>query len=225
METTQQPAQGAATLILALRHGETDWNLAGRYQGQTDIGLNEQGRAQAEQAARALADEPLDAIYASDLARAADTAEILARPHGLPVQRLPGLREQHFGRFQGLSAAEIAQRWPEDAARWERREPGFGPEGGESRQAFHARCLAALAELAERHRGQRVAVVCHGGVLDSLYRAASGLPLDAPRRWPLDNAAVSRLLHGPQGLQLLEWGGTAHLDGARDDLPDRFPAP
>lgn len=225
MLSTSTRANADQTLILAIRHGETDWNLQGRYQGQTDIGLNAQGREQASQAARALADVRLDAIYASDLARAADTAAILAQPHGLPVCLLSSLREQHFGRFQGLSAAEIAQRWPEDAARWERREPGFGPEGGESRQAFYTRCLAALAELAGRHRGQCVALVCHGGVLDCLYRAAADLPLDAPRRWPLDNAAVSRLLYGPQGLQLLEWGGTAHLEGARDDLPDRFPAP
>ncbi|QPF71763.1 histidine phosphatase family protein [Roseateles sp. DAIF2] len=218
--------QAHPTEILAIRHGETDWNRDGRYQGQLDIGLNATGRAQAQQAAAALAGRELAALYTSDLARAADTAAAIGAALGLPVRREPALREQHFGCFQGHTADEIAQRWPEAAARWQRREPDFGPEGGETRRAFAQRCVAAVEALARAHAGQRIAIVCHGGVLDCLYRAAAGLPLDAPRRWGLENAALSRLSHGPAGLQLLEWGGTAHLgERSRDDQPDLFPAP
>ncbi|MBB4844504.1 putative phosphoglycerate mutase [Paucibacter oligotrophus] len=216
----------ASTQILALRHGETEWNSLGRYQGQTDIPLNEQGLLQARQAAQALASTPLHAIYSSDLARALQTAQVLAECQRLPLQIEPGLREQHFGVFQGLSSDEILRRWPQAHARWHAREADFGPEGGESRSAFNTRCMAAIEGLARRHRGQTIALVCHGGVLDCLYRAAAGLGLSAPRAWPLENAALSRLQHGPQGFTLLDWGSTAHLSAsARDELPEKFPAP
>ncbi|WP_231512194.1 histidine phosphatase family protein [Paucibacter sp. KBW04] len=225
MQTKAAPVN-APTQILAIRHGETDWNCSGRYQGQTDIALNAQGLAQALQTAQALADEDLAAIYTSDLARAQQTAQRLADVKCLPLQIEPALREQHFGVFQGLRADEIALRWPEAHACWHRREPDFGPEGGESRRAFHRRCLTAIERQAAQHPGQTIAIVCHGGVLDCLYRAATGLALDAPRSWALENAAISRLRYDASGFAILAWGLTEHLSGAqRDELPELFPAP
>ncbi|MCV2367720.1 histidine phosphatase family protein [Roseateles oligotrophus] len=216
----------SSTQILAIRHGETDWNCLGRYQGQTDIPLNEQGLVQAKLTAQALASVPLDAIYTSDLARALQTAHLIAELKQMPLHIEPDLREQHFGVFQGLTSAEILQRWPEEHARWHRREAGFGPEGGESRSVFNARCMAAIERLALRHRGQAIALVCHGGLLDCLYRAAAGLGLESARAWPLNNAALSRLKHGPEGFTLLDWGNTSHLEAsARDEVPESFPAP
>lgn len=202
-----------ATRVVLVRHGETDWNAGTRIQGHSDIPLNARGRWQAARLAEALAHEELHAVYASDLQRAHDTALPAARAAGLEVRHEGGLRERGFGAFEGLTFAEIESRWPEDAARWRRREPAFAPGGGEALQDFHARSVAAVEALARRHRGQTVLVVSHGGVLDSLYRAATREALDAPRSWQVANAAVNRLLHSDEGFVLVGWDDRAHLDG------------
>ncbi|NML16193.1 histidine phosphatase family protein [Azohydromonas sp. G-1-1-14] len=208
-----------ATRIIAIRHGETDWNADTRIQGHTDIPLNAHGRWQAQCLTQALADEPLQAVYASDLGRAVETAAAFAQAAGLPVQREPGLRERRFGCFEGLRFDEIEQRWPEDSLRWRRRDPDFGPEGGETLRAFYDRCVTAAAQLAARHPGQSIALVSHGGVLDCLYRAATRLDLQAPRTWQVGNAAVNRLLHTPQGFMLVGWSDDMHLARPALDEP------
>jgi len=202
----------AATRILAIRHGETAWNAAARIQGQLDIALNEVGRWQAERLARACADEHLDAVYSSDLLRARDTARALASGAGLELHADVGLRERGFGIFEGLTFAEIEQRFPDAARRWRQRDASFGPEGGETLQAFFERAVGAVTALAARHRGQHIAVVAHGGVLDALYRAASRIALDAPRSWQLGNASINRLLASDAGLVLVGWDDTMHLE-------------
>lgn len=207
-------AADGVTRLVVVRHGQTDWNAALRIQGHTDIALNALGRWQAAQLMLALADDGLQAIYSSDLQRAVDTARPFADAAGLPVQIEPGLRERRFGRFEGLSFAEIESRWPDDARRWRQREPGFAPGGGESLQAFQARCVAACATLAERHRGQSLLLVSHGGVLDCLYRAATRVALDAPRSWQLGNVSVNRLLHVETGFSLVGWNDERHLQDA-----------
>jgi probable phosphoglycerate mutase len=200
-----------ATRLCLIRHGQTAWNAATRVQGHIDIGLDATGRAQAQRLGAALAGEGLQALYSSDLARAHDTALAVARHTGLQVQRDPRLRERAFGHFEGLTHAEIAERFPEDARRWRERDPGHAAPGGESLLQFQARCLPAVAELAERHAGQCIAVVAHGGVLDALYRAATGLPLQAPRSWRMANASINRLLWHGEGFVLVGWDDAAHL--------------
>lgn len=200
-----------ATRIVLIRHGETTWNRATRIQGHTDIPLSELGHAQAARLAEALAEEPLSAVYASDLSRARQTAEALARVQGLTVRFDAALRERAFGRFEGLSWDEISQACPEDAARWRRREPDFAVGGGESLNAFSARCLGAARRAAEAHPGQTIAVVAHGGVLDCLYRAATRIALDAPRSWQLGNATINRLLATAEGFTLVGWNDDRHL--------------
>lgn len=201
-----------ATRIVAIRHGETDWNVATRIQGQLDIGLNATGRWQAERLARALSDEALDMIYSSDLARAHATAQAVAQSAGVPLRTDSSLRERGFGVFEGLSFAEVEQRFPEQARRWRQRDATFGPDGGEPLRVFYERAVSAVAALAARHRGQHIAVVTHGGVLDALYRAGSRVALDAPRSWQLGNASINRLLHGEHGFSLVGWGDTLHLE-------------
>jgi len=200
------------TRIVAIRHGETDWNAGGRLQGQRDIPLNALGRRQAERLAGALRDEGIDAVFASDLVRAADTARVLAAPLGLVPQFDPGLRERGFGVLEGLSYDEIAQRWPDMARRWRTRDPGFAPDGGETLLAFQARAVAAVERIALAHAGRSIAIVAHGGVLDALYRAAIRIGVDAPRSWMLGNAAINRLLHAAQGFTLVGWDDRRHLD-------------
>jgi 2,3-bisphosphoglycerate-dependent phosphoglycerate mutase len=201
------------TRLLLLRHGETAWNAETRIQGQLDIALNERGLWQAERLAQALAGEDLAAVYSSDLLRAHATAAALARHHGLPVLADAALRERGFGRFEGLTYAEIEARFPEDALRWKRREAGFGPGGGEPLAAFYARSVAAVARVAAAHAGQAIAVVAHGGVLDCVHRAAAGVALDAPRTWQLGNAAINRLLFVEDRFVLVGWDDRAHLEG------------
>ena len=200
------------THILALRHGETTWNQDTRIQGHTDIDLNDTGRWQATQLATALADEPLAAVYASDLKRAFHTGAAVAQVQGLSVQTHSGLRERHFGALEGKTWAEIETHHPEEARLWRSRVPEWSPPGGESLQVLQQRILQTLHALASRHIGEQIALVAHGGVLDILYRAATGLELQAPRSWLLKNAAINRLLWTPESLTLVGWGDVAHLE-------------
>ena len=208
-----------ATRILAIRHGETDWNVDGRIQGQLDIPLNATGQWQVHRLALAVADEGIDAVYSSDLLRAFETAQSVARGCGQPIVTDVELRERGFGVFEGLSYAEINQRWPEQAERWRKRDPDFGAEGGETLRDFSTRSIATVERLAALHPGQTIAVVSHGGVMDCLYRAAARVALDAPRSWQLGNAAINRLLYTPQGFTLIGWSDVHHLD---DDVLDEF---
>ena len=203
----------ALTRVVAVRHGETAWNVQTRIQGQLDIGLNAIGRRQAERLGRALANESLDAIYASDLQRAADTARAVAEQAGVAVLTDAALRERGFGSFEGLTWAEVEQHHPDESRRWRERDASFGPPGGETLALFYERAVGALAAIAARHRGQHIAIVTHGGVLDALYRAASRIALDAPRTWQLGNASINRVLHGEQGFTLVGWNDSLHLVG------------
>ena len=201
-----------ATRVLAIRHGETAWNVDGRIQGQLDVPLNDTGRWQVHRLALAVADEGIGAIYSSDLLRALETAQAIARGCGQAITTDVGLRERGFGVFEGLSYAEINRRWPEQAERWRKRDPEFGAEGGETLRAFYERSVGTAARLAALHTGETIALVSHGGVMDCLYRAASRIALDAPRSWQLGNASINRLLYTPQGFTLIGWSDTSHLD-------------
>ena len=207
-------AESEATRVIAIRHGETAWNAERRIQGQLDVGLNDAGRAQAERVGRAVAHEGIDAIYSSDLLRALQTAQQVAAhaPSALPIGLDAGLRERHFGEFEGHAYADIDARWPAGALRWRQRDPSYGPAGGETLAAFYGRCVAAAACLAARHPGQTIALVAHGGVMDCLYRAALGLDLQAVRSWQLGNASINRLLFSDDRFTLVGWGDTLHLD-------------
>ena len=201
-----------ATRIIAIRHGETAWNVDTRIQGQLDIGLNETGRQQARRVAQALTGEPIQAIYSSDLSRAWDTARSIADATGQTLQAHAGLRERGFGVFQGKTYAEIEAAWPDQAWRWRKRDPQWAPQGGESLLDVRERITRTAAELAARHLGEQIVLVAHGGVMDALYRAATGQDLQAPRSWGLGNAAINRLLWTPDGLTLVGWSDTRHLD-------------
>jgi len=209
------------TRVLAIRHGETAWNVDARIQGHLDIPLNETGRWQAQRLALALVEEGIEAIYASDLLRALETAQAVSAGSGRGVVTDVGLRERGFGEFEGLTFKEIEQRWPDQSERWRKRDPSFGPSGGETLLEFYTRSVATVTRLADAHPGQTIAVVAHGGVMDCLYRAATRLDLQAPRSWQLGNASINRLLYTPQGFTLVGWSDTWHLeDVALDEASD-----
>jgi broad specificity phosphatase PhoE len=178
------PMHGSVTLYLA-RHGETDWNAAGRWQGQTDVPLNERGRAQAREIAALARGLGILSVAASDLARARDTAGIVAAELGLAVGHLhPGLRERRFGCFEGLTREEVAVRHPEAWARY-LEDPGPAPPGGESREELLGRLLPALSGAAARLPGPLL-VVMHGGSMRALLADhAAGVPRPSSPSWPL----------------------------------------
>ena len=211
----------ALTRIIAVRHGETDWNVATRIQGQLDIALNDKGRWQAQRVAQALADDALDAVYSSDLLRAYATAQAIAAaqagPTPLAVQPHTGLRERGFGKFEGHTYAAIEAQWPEESRLWRIRDPHFAPDGGESPLQVMARVGQAVNDIAARHPGQQIALVAHGGVMDMLYRLATQQSVSAPRTWELGNTAINRLLWTPDALTLVGWSDTRHLDGEQRD--------
>ena len=210
-----------ATRILAIRHGETAWNVDTRIQGHLDIPLNDTGLQQARWLAQTLAErDPVHAIYASDLSRAHVTAQTIAQALGQTVTTHTGLRERAFGDFQGRTFAEIEAELPEHALLWRKRAPDWTPPGaGESLITLRERVLRTVNELAARHVGELIVLVAHGGVMDVLYRAATRLDLQAPRTWQLPNTAVNRLLWTPEGLSLVGWADTTHLDGhSRDEI-------
>ena len=210
-----------STRILAIRHGETAWNVDTRIQGHLDIPLNDTGRWQAQRLARALAArDAIHAVYSSDLQRAHETAQAIAAATGTPLRTHTGLRERGFGIFEGRTYAEIEQTWPAESEHWRRRTPDWcPPQGGESLLQVRARILQTLQELAAPHVGQQIVLVAHGGVMDQLYRLATGQDLQAPRTWQLGNTAVNRLLWTPEGLSLVGWADTSHLE---DDALDEF---
>ena len=206
-----------ATRIIAIRHGETAWNVDTRIQGQLDVELNDTGRWQAQQVALALRDEDIGAIYASDLSRAFQTAQAIGEVTRRQPVPTPALRERHFGMFLSLSWSEIEQLWPEDAHRWRTRVPDWAPEGGESLLALRERISGTVHELAQRHVGEQIVLVAHGGIMDVLYRLATGQDIQAPRTWSLGNAVINRLLWTPQGLSLVGWGDDQHLQQVSRD--------
>ncbi|WP_301208441.1 histidine phosphatase family protein [Leifsonia williamsii] len=180
------------TLISLVRHGQTDWNLAKRIQGSSDIPLNGTGRAQAEATGRALAGGSFGAIYASPLSRALDTARIIAGHIGLGEPRpLQAVAERRYGDAEGLTGAEILARWPE----------GTPVPGRESRDQVVERALPALLELGERHDGDHVIVVSHGGVIGSLVRHVTAHALPGPGE-VIPNGSVHRFVYDDGELTL-----------------------
>lgn len=206
------------TELILIRHGETDWNRRQCFQGQIDVPLNNLGLAQAQRLGARLAGEPIDALVVSDLSRTRQTAAPTAAALNLVPHYTPTLREQAFGLLEGLSFDEIRVKHPTEFALWVQHDPSYAlPGGAESRQVFHARVTRALHEVAERHLGQRVAVVTHGGVLDMVWRSAKSLSLHGPRECAIPNTGINRVLLSNGRFEILSWAEDDHLQGLQVD--------
>jgi glucosyl-3-phosphoglycerate phosphatase len=193
------PATGGRRRLVLLRHGQTIWNAEGRFQGQSDIPLDETGREQAERAARLLAALQPDAIVSSDLCRAAETAEPLSRLTGLTVSLDKDLRERHGGQWEGLTDADIRERYPAEHAAW-------SPPGGESGPVIASRVSAALERVADALPGGGLAVVVsHGAAIRLGMARLLGFPEEL---WaalgPLSNCSWSLIGTGRSGWRVLE---------------------
>jgi 2,3-bisphosphoglycerate-dependent phosphoglycerate mutase len=206
--------------LVLVRHGETEWNRAGRIQGfQADSPLTEHGRAQARALALRLAREGIDMLYSSDLGRTRETAAPIAEATGMLVIHEAALRERSYGTLEGRTFAEIAQDLPEVYGKLRSRDPHYAVPGGESAVGFRDRILRALERIACESVGKRVAVVTHGGVLGALYRHAMAIPLEAPRAYTLANASCNRFRFSAGRWAVDAWCDTAHLpQPAQDDV-------
>jgi probable phosphoglycerate mutase len=211
--------------IVLVRHGETDWNVEKRMQGHIDIPLNATGVQQAEALGRAVASESFDAVFSSDLQRALQTASQIAVPRGLTVVQDAGLRERCFGAFEGLRPVDIETNYPQDYARWRTldinaRFPA-GERVAETLQEFYDRVTTTFNRLVNAGQFHKVAIVAHGGVLDALYRYATGMALNLPRNFEMLNASINRLVWEDGQLRVVTWSDVTHLGNNALDEVDR----
>lgn len=181
------------TKLILVRHGLTIWNHEFRYQGHTDIPLAEEGLRQAEKVAKRLAKEQIGAIYASDLGRAAQTAQTVAEQHRLPVFLLPALREVNFGLWEGKTYQELKQEYTESIDDWFEKPADMVIPQGETFPQVKERAYAAILEVIKKHPDETTVVVSHGGTIRTILCAVMGLHLN--KLWCIkqDNTAVNIL--------------------------------
>jgi broad specificity phosphatase PhoE len=196
--------------LMLVRHGESEWNAQRRYQGQSDVPLSALGRRQAELIAGRLAGCKIDAVYASDLVRAWETARPIAEKNGLKVTPEPRLRELKFGILEGLTFDEAQAQYPEMMAAW-LADFNRPPEGAETIDVFNKRIVSLLEDLKGKHDEQTVLLVAHGGSLSEILRVVLGL--SRKKRWYLEmeNASLSEVLIAQDFVSLKRLNDTCHL--------------
>ncbi len=194
--------------IYLIRHGQTDSNSGGQFQGRIDNPLNRKGIGQAEKLARFMRDVPLDAVYCSSLLRARMTAAPLAMSHNLPYRPMEELEEVSFGRWEGAGFKEIYARWPEEMTTFLTRPGDWTPPGGETFAQVQQRCERALRRiLAEQGDGRSIAIVSHGGIIRVQLCGILGMPLNNLWRISLDNVSVTTVC---------SWDGSMSVEGVND---------
>jgi probable phosphoglycerate mutase len=199
------------TQIIIVRHGETEWNIKGIRQGHLDSRLTERGMAQAKSLGARLGREKFAALYSSDLGRAVETALEISKVTGHEILTDPRLRERHLGIFQGLNADEISAQYPEERRLMRTIGPSYVIPGGESMTQQVVRNVEFLDGLVQKHIGETVVVVTHGGVVSGFFRHTLAIPLDAPRRFEFVNAGLNVFAHEDGNWILLTWGDVSHL--------------
>jgi len=199
------------TQLIIVRHGQTEWNIAGIRQGHLDSRLTERGMAQAKALAQRLARERFSALYSSDLGRAVQTAMAIGDLTGHEIVTDPRLRERHLGIFQGLNGNEILEKYQEERRMLRTLGPDYVIPGGESMKQQVERNVAYLTDLAHKHVGETIVVVTHGGVVSGFFRQTLAIPLDAPRRFEFVNAGVNVFAYEEEYWMLLTWGDVSHL--------------
>lgn len=200
------------TRLYLVRHGETEWNSGGKFQGHTDITLSVKGREQAVNLAERLKDIKIQAVYSSDLGRARETAEILAKPHQLDVHALSDFREINFGQWEGLTYQEISEKYGEVCSQWFANPLITQIPDGESLQDLVTRCSKALHTIIREHPGETVVIVAHGGVIRTIVGTSLGLDMNYFWKLRVDNVSLSIIeYHGLDKAILELYNETCHL--------------
>lgn len=194
-----------------IRHGETEWNITGRYQGSADVSLSEKGRAQAADTTECFRPVHLDGIFSSNLVRAADTARGIADTHHMPVKINPELRELDFGKWEGLTFTEIEKRWPGALDTMYDSPSKLIIEGGETFPHMQVRAMHAIRQIIALGDGKTYAIVSHGGTIRTIICGLLDLPLDKAWDFRQANANISCIEYygGRNWLSLLN--STSHL--------------
>lgn len=206
------------TELILLRHGETEWNSLGRFQGHLDSPLSSEGLRQADLLAARLSSISFQALYSSDLGRAVETARRIATRTSHTLRQDGRLRERALGVLEGLTREEASQRHPEVFAEYSAGGPDFVVPRGESTSQRLRHALECLEELGARHAGARVVVVTHGGVLSLLFRHCLGIPFGTPRAFSVLNACWTQFDYHEGKFRLVTWGDVNHLRvSSRDD--------
>ena len=199
--------------IILVRHGETEWNAAGRFQGQEDTQLSRLGRQQGQQLAQALQDVPLQAVIASPLQRAAVTAGFCAAAHGLPVHTDRRLLEINHGRWEGMTAAAVQEQYKEIFLQWHRAPHTVQMPGGESLADMQVRIREAMREYCRQYERQTVLIVAHDAVNKVAVCSALGLPLQAFWQIKQDNTCINVLEYDRDCWRLVLLNSVAHRGG------------
>jgi alpha-ribazole phosphatase len=197
--------------LLLIRHAATAWTAQGRFQGQTDIPLSAHGWRQVTALVQRLRAETLHMLYASDLQRAWETARAIAAPHVLHVHAEPRLREMAFGRWEGLTYAEMQEQDAQSLAAWECDQLHSAPPGGETLLHMTQRVKAAYVDILAAGQDQTVGLVAHGGPLQLLLCLALGLSPQAYWQFAVSPASLSELCVYEQGAILTRLNDTHHL--------------
>src|SRR5262249_28776153 len=197
--------------LLLVRHPATGWTAQGRFQGQTDVPLSPPGQRQGASLAQRLTRETIHVLYASDLQRAWETAQAIAAPHALRVQSEPRLREMAFGRWEGLTYAELQQRDAARLAAWEHDPLHIAPPGGETLLQVAERVRAAYTSVVAADQDKTVGLVAHGGPLQVLLCLALSLPPQAYWQFAMAPASLSELCVYEHGAILISLNETHHL--------------
>ena len=192
----------ASTWVYLIRHGEVEGAAEGRFFGHTDVALSSIGREQVEVLGRRLGSEPIDAVYASDLLRARQSAAPLAVARRVAPLTVPALREVAMGRWEGLTFRQIRERDPESLRDWLADPTTFAFPGGENLEDLRAMIVPAVGDILARHAGRRLAVVAHGGSNRVLLAEALGLPLRNALRLAQDYACLNLIEYREQGAVL-----------------------
>ena len=185
--------------LLLVRHGETIWNAQQRFQGHSDVPLSEVGRAQALALAATLRSRTIDAVYASDLCRATETAEILMKERNLPITQTPALRELAFGRWEGLTYDEIQIAYPAELQAWLADRVHVAPTDGESLAQLEGRVRPIFGQLRREHADETILIVSHGGPLQLLLAIELGLPPESFWKFRIDPCGLTELDLYPEG--------------------------
>ncbi|MDD6134362.1 MAG: histidine phosphatase family protein [Selenomonadaceae bacterium] len=202
--------------VVFVRHGQTEWNVSGRYQGQSDVALSAAGIEQAEKLAANFPVEHIDAIYASDLIRARVTAETVAKRFGLGVNLEPAFRELSFGDWEGLTYEQIVASWPDAMENFLAHPDILYIPHGESFPEVQQRAMSRLQELIQKHEGQTIMVAAHGAVLRTMLTAALHMPLQYLWSIRQFNTAVNIVRYDAEGNPTVELlNSTAHLGELR----------
>ncbi|HME89403.1 MAG TPA: histidine phosphatase family protein [Chthoniobacterales bacterium] len=213
--------KATVTRVFLVRHGATVLSAEDRFAGATDVALSDEGREQTRRLADRLSQEKIMAVYASPMGRTVETAQILAGPHKLEVQTRDGFREINHGRWEQMTRREVEQKFPEEAAEWEKDPYTFAPLGGESGLAVTARALPALIELVRAHPGKNILIVSHKATIRLLLSSLLGFD---PRRYRdnLDQkpAALNIVdFRDPTRARLSLFNDTSHYDQAGVAIP------